>query len=79
MRRHLSPLLITAFLAFFHLGAPTAVWINPPKSTPVPLNPKNDRTGSPQSDARNLVQGVGTPQDGAPHLATNDSPSRARH
>ena len=60
-------------------AAPTAVWINAPKSPPATLGEKTDRTGTPQIDARQPAQGTGTPRNGAPDPVTNHSPRSVLH
>ena len=60
-------------------AAPTAVWINAPKSPPATGNEKHDLTGSSRSDARYPGQATDTPDHGHPDPPTDHSSARAQH
>jgi putative transposase len=59
--------------------APTAVWINPPKPSPLDLGKKTDLVGSPQSHDLDPGEDMSTPKNSASAAPITLSPLRALH
>ena len=59
--------------------APTAVWINPPKPSPLDLGKKTDLVGSPQSHDLDPGEDMSTPKNSAAAAPITLSPLRALH
>jgi putative transposase len=60
-------------------AAPTAVWINPPKSPPAASDRKTDLTGSSQSHDLDPGEDMGTPNNSVCAASITLSPLRALH
>ena len=60
-------------------AAPTAVWINPPKSSPAAPGPKTNLVGSSQRHALDLAEDLGTPENSVSAASITLSPLRALH
>ena len=60
-------------------AAPSAVWINPPKSPPPAPGRKTDRVGSPQSHDLDPGEDMGTPKNSVSAAPITLSPLRALH
>ena len=60
-------------------AAPTAVWINPPKSPPAAPDRETDRVGSPQSHDFGPGEDMGTPKNSVSAVPITLLPLRALH